>query len=307
MFRSNYLATLEMGLGLALGALGLWGAATGRGEIREYLYFFAWYPYLLFLDGLLYRLQGRFWLWSRPRPVLQMFFWSVTIWLVFEALNLILKNWAYQGLTASGWLRWPGYVLAFATVVPGILLTAAVIQALGAWKGTQGRPLHLGRWHPASFMLGTALLVLPLVFPRYAFPLIWGAFIFLLDPWVELLGGPSLIARLAAGQPRQPLCLMAAGLFCGLWWESWNYLSTSRWVYIFPVWNFWKIFEMPLLGYLGFIPFALECQVMYNFFRALEDRLELTPRSRRWVYLGQVAFWLLMFAALDTWTVVSYQ
>jgi hypothetical protein len=25
----------------------------------------------------------------------------------------------------------------------------------------------------------------------------------------------------------------------------------------------WKIFEMPIPGYLGFLPFALECYVMY--------------------------------------------
>ena len=25
----------------------------------------------------------------------------------------------------------------------------------------------------------------------------------------------------------------------------------------------WKIFEMPVPGYLGFIPFAIECFVMY--------------------------------------------
>jgi len=30
-----------------------------------------------------------------------------------------------------------------------------------------------------------------------------------------------------------------------------------------------KIFEMPVLGYLGFPPFALECFLMYRFSRAI--------------------------------------
>ena len=62
-------------------------------------------------------------------------------------------------------------------------------------------------------MVGVALLVLPLVWPLYTFPLVWGAFFFLLDPFCDLLGGPSLIARFAAGgTPAAPLNLLAAGL-----------------------------------------------------------------------------------------------
>jgi hypothetical protein len=298
----------EMLLALTVMAVGLWGAAAGQAVIRQYLFFFAWYPYLLFLDGLLRWRQGEAWLPDRSRDLLKMGFWSVTCWLIFEALNLVLHNWAYAGVTSVGWLRWPGYALAFATVLPGVLLTAQVLMALGAFKGVRGRPRKPGfAWQPASLLLGVALLVLPLIFPRYAFPLIWGAFIFLLDPCCDLLGAPSLIARFLQGERREPLCLLAAGGLCGLWWEAWNYLATANWVYTLPVLNFWKIFAMPLPGYLGFLPFALECAVMYNFFQALTERVLTTPARRRLAFLIQGVFWLLMFAALDAWTVLSYQ
>jgi hypothetical protein len=236
-----------------------------------------------------------------------MFFWSVTVWLIFEALNLALKNWGYVAVTPIGWVRWGGYATAFATVLPGMLLTAQVIDALGAWKGLQGRPFNPGNWQPVSLMVGTAFLILPLVFPRYAFPLVWGAFFFLLDPFCDLWGGPSLIARFAAGERREHLCLLAAGLVCGLWWEAWNYFAITRWVYIFPVLNFAKVFEMPVLGFLGFPPFALEGAVMINFLMALDDRVLTTPRRRRFSYVLQLAFWIIMFAAMDAWTVISYQ
>ncbi len=301
-------AALEILLALALGAAGLWGAATGHHLIRQYLYFLAWYPYILLVDGVLFHLQGRSWLWHRSRDFFAMCFWSVTVWLVFEAVNLALGNWAYVGLTASRGVRWGGYALAFATVLPGVLLTAQLLWALGAWKGVRGRPLRLGfPWQPASLLVGVAALALPLALPRYAFPLVWLAFFFLLDPCCELLGGGSLLARFLAGERRESLCLASAGLICGLWWESWNSYASAKWVYTLPVLNFWKIFEMPLLGYLGFLPFALECAVMYNFMKALEGRVLTTPRLRRRAYLIQVAFWLLMFAALDAWTVISYQ
>jgi len=46
-------------------------------------------------------------------------------------------------------------------------------------------------------------------------------------------------------------------LFTGLWWEIWNYYSLPKWVYTIPYVGFWKIFEMPLLGYLGYPFFGL--------------------------------------------------
>jgi hypothetical protein len=301
------LAYLEIFLALAGWGVGLWGIITGQVIVLRYLYFFAWYPYIAFLDGVLWRLRGASWLLTQPRQFLQMFFWSITVWLIFEALNLGLKNWGYVAVTPIGWLRWGGYALAFATVLPGVLLTAQVLDALGFCQGPRSRPFTPGPWQPASLLVGVAFLVLPLIFPRYAFPLIWGAFLFFLDPFCHLLGGPALIQRFAAGERREHLCLLVAGLVCGLWWEAWNYFAITKWVYIFPVLNFGKVFEMPILGYLGFPPFALEAAVMYNVLKALDERVLTSPRRRRNAWLIQVAFWLVMFAAIDAWTVMSYQ
>ncbi len=306
--KQRFPAAWQILAALLIGAAGLGGAAAGHGLIRQYLYFFAWYPYLLFLDGLLDALGGGSWLRRRGREFCRLCFWSVTVWLVFEAANLVLQNWGYVGLTSARWLRWAGYALAFATVLPGVLLTAQALEALGAWQGARGRPRRLRfAWEPASLLAGTACLVLTLAYPGGAFPLIWVAFFLLLDPFCELLGGDSLVARFLAGESREHLCLLTSGLICGLWWEFWNSLASAKWVYTLPVLNFWKVFEMPVLGYLGFLPFALEAAVMYNFLKVLEERLLTTPRRRRRAYLIQVAFWLLMFAALDAWTVISYQ
>jgi hypothetical protein len=307
MVNFTYLANLEIIIALAGWAVGLWGMVSAREAILQYLYFFAWYPYIIFLDGLLYRLKGRSWLLNRPRDFGKLLVWSVTVWLVFEALNLVLKNWGYMAVVPVGWLRWSGYALAFATVLPGVLLTAEVLEALGVFQDVKGRAFNLGPWQPVSLMVGVGLLVFPLVWPHYTFPLVWGVFFFLLEPFCDLMGGPSLIMRFAAGERRQFLNLLAAGLVCGVWWEAWNWFATSKWVYTLPVLNCFKVFEMPLPGYLGFLPFALECAVMYNFMQALDERVLTTPKLRRNAWLVQAAFWLVMFAALDAWTVISYQ
>ena len=200
MKQFRYLANLEIALALAGWAVGLWGLVRGKTIILQYLYFFAWYPYLAFLDGLLFRLRGQSWLLTQPRKFLRMFFWSVTVWLSFEAFNLALHNWGYVSMEPALWVRWGGYALAFATVLPGVLLTAQVLEALGAWKNLKARPFRPEAWQPVSLLVGVALLILPLTFPRYAFPLIWGAMFFLLDPFCWLLGGDSLIARFLAGR-----------------------------------------------------------------------------------------------------------
>jgi hypothetical protein len=58
---------------------------------------------------------------------------------------------------------------------------------------------------------------------------------------------------------------MGAGMICGLLWEFWNFWTKSKWIYTVPFVGDIKLFEMPILGFLGFAPFALECYVMYNF------------------------------------------
>jgi hypothetical protein len=56
---------------------------------------------------------------------------------------------------------------------------------------------------------------------------------------------------------------LAAGFICGWLWEFWNYWAAAKWHYTFPMFQGIKIFEMPVPGYLGFLPFALECFTMY--------------------------------------------
>ena len=63
--------------------------------------------------------------------------------------------------------------------------------------------------------------------------------------------------------------LLASGFVCGILWEFWNYWAISKWTYTVPYLGNVKIFEMPVLGYLGFPPFAVECWAIYIFCRSL--------------------------------------
>ena len=58
--------------------------------------------------------------------------------------------------------------------------------------------------------------------------------------------------------PALPLLAAAAlaGLFCGFFWELWNAHSLARWEYTIPWVDRFHLFEMPLLGYAGYLPFG---------------------------------------------------
>ncbi|MFA5903865.1 MAG: hypothetical protein WC836_07995, partial [Desulfobacula sp.] len=48
-------------------------------------------------------------------------------------------------------------------------------------------------------------------------------------------------------------------LVCGFFWEMFNFYSLARWQYSIPYVQVLHLFEMPILGYAGYLPFGLEC------------------------------------------------
>ena len=227
----------------------------------------AWTGYLLLVDGAALAVRGHSRLHDTPREFAIMALLSVPLWLIFEAYNLRLQNWEYIGVPLNPWLAFLGTTWAFATITPGILETADLVEGFG-WFGAS-RPLRFSRAaENAMIIFGALCLVLPLALPQhiaaYWFAFVWVGFVFLLDPLNRRIGAPSLLADLADGSSARFWSLFVAGWSCGWLWEFWNYWATAKWHYIFPIMQDWKIFEMPIPGFLGFLPFALECFVMYT-------------------------------------------
>jgi hypothetical protein len=95
------------------------------------------------------------------------------------------------------------------------------------------------------------------LFPREAFPLVWIAPILLLEPVTYAAGFPSLLRQIEKGDWLLPVSIMAATTFNGVCWELWNFYSLPKWIYEIPYVDFWHVFEMPILGYLGYPFFGL--------------------------------------------------
>jgi hypothetical protein len=196
----------------------------------------------------------------------------VPLWWLFEVANHFLGNWRYLMPERHSTLAYTLIAsLAFSTVIPALFVTATFWRS---WPWFD-RPIYWIRIAPSRTRLlliaavGLAMFVGSLAASRYLFPLVWiGLFLFL-DPVNALLGNRSLTAQVRQGRWDTVLMLFAAGLTCGFFWEMWNVRSMPKWVYIVPFVPPIKLFEMPLPGYGGYLPFALEVYAAYQFLTRL--------------------------------------
>jgi hypothetical protein len=244
----------------------------------------AWTGFLIFADAIVWRARRDSWIRSAPREFMLLALVSIPLWLLFEGYNRVIRNWHYVGLPENPALRYFGYAWSFATIWPALFLGAELISVLRTPRRTP-KPYPTNppdprdlRPRPAlvSIAAGAAMLLSPFlvsskVAPYLAAP-VWLGFIFLLDPINARLGAESLWADLREGRRDRLINLVLSGFLCGVLWELWNYWSRAKWHYTVPIMENLKIFEMPVPGYFGFPPFALECFTMYVFTRRLFTR-----------------------------------
>jgi hypothetical protein len=231
-----------------------------------------WTGYILFIDALLNKLSGKSYLTHKRKAFFLMLPISLGCWLIFEAYNLHLRNWEYINLPENIVVRLLGYVWSFITIFPGVLLTSEVIDNLKIFDRFKIKSLVISNKTLIFWLLIGALfliipLVLPMIYARYLFALVWMGFVFLLDPINAFLGEHSLFIDLREGKINKLFSLFLSGVICGFLWEFWNYWATTKWIYILPFMQETKIFEMPVVGFLGFLPFAVECYVMWILFK----------------------------------------
>lgn len=226
-----------------------------------------WVGFILLLNALTVWRSGSCPMLRRPRGFVLLFPASAVFWWFFEYLNRFVQNWYYTGIDHLG----PGAYsflssLAFSTVLPGVLSMMALLltfPALGSGLA-RCRPISLpsGPGIPLATLAAAAIgLCLIGVFPDQLFALLWVSPLLIVLCVQRLSGRPTVLAPLQRGDWR-PLVLPAlAALICGFFWELWNYSSLARWSYAIPYVQRFHLFEMPILGYGGYLPFGLQCLV----------------------------------------------
>jgi hypothetical protein len=268
-------------LGLAIVVAAEAALFAGQPLVAHWFTPIVWTGYVLFVDALAARLTGRSYLTTDRVEGVLVALTSIACWWLFELYNSPrfwrggAQNtglwWHYHGLEPNPFLRRVGYDWAFATIFPALFLTATVLRT------TVFRRMFVRPWHrPAREVhhllvaAGVLAAALPLVLvSAWLVPLVWVAFALLLEPLNSRAGRASWLADLRGGNASRLFGLLGAGLVCGVLWEFWNYWAATKWTYTVPYVGGVKIFEMPVLGYLGFPAFALECFALYHWLRGV--------------------------------------
>lgn len=227
-----------------------------------------WFSYILFINALTFRRTGRCMLTGRPRFFFLLFPVSAVFWWFFEYLNRFVQNWYYVGEESFTKLE---YVLlatlAFSTVLPAVLGTYEFLKTRPRVSaGLAGfAPVRICK--PRAFAW-TALVISGVglaligVCPDFLFPLLWLSPLIIITALQAIKGEETIFSPLEKGDWSRIYTLALSALICGFFWEMWNYLSMAKWIYEVPFVSRFKLFEMPALGYFGYLPFGLECALI---------------------------------------------
>ena len=253
-------------------------------ESTHVLFFPLWLGYVLAVDGLVRLRTGTSLLARAPRTFVALFPLSVPSWWLFEAFNERLHNWEYLGAERFSDLEYFLYAsLSFSTVVPAVFESAELVRSF-AFVERFARGPRFPRsgasagYRAALVALGLALTAATLLWPRQCFPFVWMGPVFVLEALCLQLGRRCFTDELLRGDWRTWMALWLGGLLCGFFWEMWNLWSFPKWIYHVPYVGFWKVFEMPILGYLGYLPFAMELFLMAQLALPRERGIPLAPQ-----------------------------
>lgn len=256
-------------LGLVMVGL-TWFLAWNRFEWFEPLQGFTftplWLGYILTMNSLTLRRIGYCLFTHRAGYLLALFPMSAAFWWGFEFLNRFVANWRYVGLEdCTAFQYFIQSSLPFSTVIPAVYSTAE-------WLGTfpnlsrgldrfRPMPLPTARYcGRAGLGVGAFFLLSMAIWPHILYPLVWLAPLLLISGLQALFGRETpLIKALTTGDFRRLWTFALAGLVCGFFWELWNYKSLAHWEYDISYVGYFKLFEMPILGYSGYLPFGLIC------------------------------------------------
>jgi hypothetical protein len=274
-------------MGVALGVAS-WGLAWTRfpwfAGLQAHTFSPLWLAYILVVNALTFRRAGDCLMRRHPRALALLFPVSAGFWWFFEYLNRFVQDWHYVDvaeLTPFGyfWLA----TLPFATVLPAVMSTAEWLATFpqltaGLHRFAPVRASHPRRLAAVVLALAAVGLVALGIWPDILFPLLWVAPLGIVAALLALAGRPTLFAAVAEGDWRRLVRLALAALVCGFFWEMWNVFSLARWAYAVPYVNRFHVFEMPLLGFTGYLPFGLECGLIADL--VLGPRGEEPPACR---------------------------
>jgi hypothetical protein len=251
-----------------------WTRFTWFSDLQTLTFTPLWLSFILLINAHTYSRTGRCLLLTQTRFFISLFILSTLFWWYFEFLNRFVQNWHYIGIDEFS----PhAYIIhssiAFSTVLPAVLSTLEWLQSFARFRSCQyqykliiTKP-KLVAW--CVLCISSATLFGIGQWPNYLFPILWISPLLVIISLQIILNEPTIFSQLNKGDWRIVYLPALAALICAFFWEMWNFYSAAKWIYFIPFVHAYQIFEMPVLGYLGYLPFGLECIVVVDFFSRL--------------------------------------
>lgn len=257
----------------------MWSRVTHFGSLVYYAFTPLWWGFIFTLDGLVYRYRkGQSLFATKPKTLAISAAVSLIGWYVFEYYNYFaLGNWFYPNSETMPQLSHQAvvaiFLVAYTTVWPAIFQWYMLLNCAPslASRYSQGPKLPIN----GNFLLytGYVLLFLMVFWPYPLFWVMWVGVLMIFGGILIKLNIWTPFTALAQGNWTPALLMASATMLNGFVWECWNYGSThpvepvtnpNYWVYDIPYVNVIHLFsEMPLLGYMGYMPFGILAWVMW--------------------------------------------
>ncbi len=237
--------------------------------------------FAMMLDGWVYiRNHGISLISSSLREFLGIGMVSISGWLIFEYLNLFINiNWYYPH---AGLLNHDEFLLYAVVGSSGLMPMAFEWYLLLRTVPVFRNRYRKGPRIRGSIPLKNILLVVSFIgllaapfFPNLLFFILWLAPMIILTVVLEKLGLWTPFTPLKNGDWSALILFSLTYLIQGFLLESWNYASGTHiggktftynpayWAYSIPFVDRFHIFEMPVLGYLGYVPFGVYCWIWW--------------------------------------------
>ena len=235
---------------------------------QRHTFVLLWSGYIVIANGLVFKRRGKCLLIDRPGYLAALFMVSAVFWWYFEYLNRFVQNWHYVGIGDFSSLEYVFFAtLSFSTVLPAIMSTKELLETFPHLSAGLGK-FYVLRVNNAC-RIASIILILSAIglanigrAPGYLFPLLWIAPLLIITSVQALRGESHVFGPLAKGDWRELWLVGLAALISGVFWEMWNFYSLAHWQYAVPFIQRFQIFEMPLLGYAGYLPFGIEVLIV---------------------------------------------
>ncbi len=272
-------------LGLLLGVISwilAWNRFPWFAVFQAHTFIPLWVAYILIINALTYQRRGHCMITDQPKFFLFLFPVSAVFWWFFEYLNRFVQNWHYVGNeNFTAWEYFWFATFSYSTVLPAVLGTREWLAAFGFLKTdlAQSRQVRKEEISNSASSRLCAMMIFILsilglacigIWPNLLFPLVWISPLLIIVSLQIIFGGKHIFFETAKGDWHLVATSGLAALICGFFWEMWNYHSFAKWIYTIPYVNRFHIFEMPILGYAGYIPFGLLCTAIGDILR--EDK-----------------------------------